>query len=154
MGQIAAANAVQDRQHRALRHAAKRKRLRPGGDEEVAATRRRQPPAHFNSAKAIAVGLYRGPATSLPALGRQPAPVRNQRLAIKQPAGGDIGYHSPPISGAWQPPPPGDSSCPAYRRNNWQRPPSQKKRSTLPTAPPPTRPLSCHTLVSNTGGLD
>src|SRR3546814_12742505 len=77
-------NAVQDRQHRALRHAAKRKRLRPGGDEEVAATRRRQPPAHFNSAKAIAVGLYRGPATSLPALGRQPAPVRNQRIAIKQ----------------------------------------------------------------------
>src|SRR3546814_4961542 len=94
MGQIAAANAVQDRQHRALRYAAKRKRLRPGGDEEVAATRRRQPPAHFNSAKAIAVGLYRGPATSLPALGRQPAPVRNQRIAIKQQAGGDIGYHS------------------------------------------------------------
>src|SRR3546814_5692665 len=73
---IAAANAGQDRQRRALRHAAKRKRLRPGGDEEVAATRRGQPPAHFNSAKAIAVGLYRGPATRSPALGRQPAPVR------------------------------------------------------------------------------
>src|SRR3546814_18139752 len=108
MGQIAAANAVQDRQHRALRHAAKRKRLRPGGDEEVAATRRRQPPAHFNSAKAIAVGLYRGPATSLPALGRQPAPVRNQRIAIKQQAGGDIGYDSHPVSGYWGTTPAGE----------------------------------------------
>src|SRR3546814_11903002 len=75
---------------------------------DLAATRRRQPPAHFNSAKAIAVGLYRGPATSLPALGRQPAPVRNQRIAIKQQAGGDIGYHSQPISGDWRTTPAGE----------------------------------------------
>src|SRR3546814_15776557 len=84
---IAAANAVQDRQRRALRHAAKRKRLRPGGDEEVAATRRGQPPAHFNSAKAIAVGLYPGPATRSPALDRKSV-VSGKSVSVRVDLGG------------------------------------------------------------------